>query len=62
MRVDSICRHVISVVCGDDQANGMQTVPLWNTIGMRWLNYGLGGICLAGRTDLYVFDQWTFQV
>jgi len=34
-RVDSICRHVMVVfVCGDDQANGMQTVTLWNTIGM----------------------------
>jgi len=46
MRVDSICRHVIGVfVCGEDQANGMQTVTLWNTIGMGvaplWFGWNL---------------------
>jgi len=35
LRVDPMCRHVVGVfVCGIDQANGMQTVKLCNTIGM----------------------------
>lgn len=32
----------------------MLSATLYGTTGMEWLNYGTGGICLDGHTELHV--------